>query len=240
MLDFAGAAAQPFDLEDTAEEFRGSLALAKAWGLVMTQRPQEAEPLFELAAVRQRQGDARFELYLLNIRALNQLRLGKFDAAFALEARIQQSLQERVQPDWQLAYVNAINLARLQRIRRDHARAREQYLRAFAINAGLRSQSDLPQTGTLLLDEQFGVERPVDGAQLLQTAVRLNCREVLFADHAVTLSEPQRQEIEQRSMARASAWVWMVCCSGWTRWFSRSAGILLRRSSPAPRRRSCR
>ncbi len=142
-MDFAGAAAQPDPDASLPPPLLRDLSLGKAWGLVMTGRPAEAGPLFDRARnLAEPQARDPMWLYLLNISALNKLRLGQVDAAFSLEHRIERTLAGFDPPDWHLSYINFINLARLHRHAGHHGKAHEYYQKAFAINEGLRSDSD--------------------------------------------------------------------------------------------------
>jgi hypothetical protein len=118
--------------------------LSKAWGLVMTNRAAEAEPYFQacrdLWSSRQ---DSKFYLYLLNVSALNKLRLGAFEDALALEKTIERGLAAETPTDWHATYINTINQARLYKKANDLATWEAYYRTAFSITEGLRSESDL-------------------------------------------------------------------------------------------------
>jgi hypothetical protein len=132
---------------DLPGELRAALALGKAWALVMCDRASEAEALF--AEVREAFGryrESREYLYVLNIWALNRLKLGDTEGALALEKSIESTLARLPRRDDHLLYINAINQARLYRQRRDAAMAMRYYDLAFGTTYGARSDSDLVYT----------------------------------------------------------------------------------------------
>lgn len=141
-LDFAAAGERPAPGANLPREYRRNLALGKAWGLALTGQAAAAEPLFALA--RELSGDLtrdRLGLYILNISALNKLRLGQVGEAFAFEGQIERALETGAH-DWHISYINSINLARLHRGAKDLAASRRCFERAFATATGLRSESD--------------------------------------------------------------------------------------------------
>ena len=143
VMDFTGAADRPDPEPGLSAPLRRELATAKAWGLVMTGRPAEADRLFGEARALATPADRDpMWLYLLNISALAKLRTGRIDDAFAFEHQIETRLRGFDPPDWHLGYINAINLARLHRQAGQIPEARACYERAFAITLGLRSESD--------------------------------------------------------------------------------------------------
>ncbi|HEY2379681.1 MAG TPA: tetratricopeptide repeat protein [Terriglobia bacterium] len=121
----------------------GALFLSKAWGLVMIDQPEQAEPYFEQARNLLKPFQDRFYLYLLNIAALNKLRLGQADAAFELEREIEQTLSESPKKDWHLEYINCLNLGRLFRRSGDFELSEKYYSKSFYASEGIRSDSDL-------------------------------------------------------------------------------------------------
>jgi hypothetical protein len=138
------AAAGPLPTDDMQPSVRLLLYHSKAWGLVMTNRAHEAEPYLETCRglMRDRR-DSKFYLYLLNISALNKLRLGDFVQALAIEKVIERGLAAEQPTDWHATYINTINQARLYKRAKDLAAWESYYRRAFAITEGLRSESDL-------------------------------------------------------------------------------------------------
>ncbi|HEX8612418.1 MAG TPA: hypothetical protein VF800_14120, partial [Telluria sp.] len=85
----------------------------------------------------------RLYLYLLNISALNKLRLGQIEQALAIENEIERKLLALPFPDWHLIYINSLNQARIFKKRRDLEQAELYYNRAFFVNFQLRNESDL-------------------------------------------------------------------------------------------------
>jgi tetratricopeptide (TPR) repeat protein len=144
LLDFPRAATGMLPDASLPDEVQAALYQNKAWGLVMTGQAHSAEQYFARARqlldpVRQ----ARLYLYLQNISALNQLRLGDVDAALALEKTIEQQLQRLPEPDWHLCYINCLNQARIYKKLQDYAQAEHYYRLGFAVNGQLRNESDL-------------------------------------------------------------------------------------------------
>lgn len=141
---WAQAADGPLPPDEAHASVKLLLFLTKAWGLVMTGRAAEAEPYFQrcrdLGGARR---DSKFYLYLLNVSALNKLRLGAFDDAFQLEKTIERALAAETPTDWHATYINTINQARLYKKANDLATCEAYYRKAFAITEGLRSESDL-------------------------------------------------------------------------------------------------
>jgi tetratricopeptide (TPR) repeat protein len=143
MMRFEAAAG--YELGDAAEapELQGAASQTKGWGLLMSGRPREAESYFERArADYDPSSTDRSYLYLMNISALNQARLGNIAAALDWEQKIEAKLDELERPDWQLRYVNALNHARLYKVTGDYGRSEAYYQRAFSINDGIRRPTD--------------------------------------------------------------------------------------------------
>lgn len=139
---FDCAAAQLLPGPEVPAHLRGFLVQTKGWGLVMSGRPEEA--LQHLDAAGRLLDPASLEyLYLLNIRALTELRLGHWDAAHQLECAVEEAHRARSPHDWRLHYVNMLNLARLYRRRHAWSDAERCYEAAFETNDGVRSDSDL-------------------------------------------------------------------------------------------------
>ena len=129
---FSEAANAPEPSPSIPRELRRFLLQAKGWGQVMCEQPasaerylREASNLLELDAP-----DERERLYLLNISALNRLKLGDLDGALAIEKNIETRSASLVSRDWHLEYVNMINIARLLRRQGDFAGAEHYYSRA--------------------------------------------------------------------------------------------------------------
>ncbi|MBA0163492.1 hypothetical protein H0255_10110 [Pectobacterium versatile] len=144
LMDFPRAAAGALPDTSLPDEVQASLYQSKAWGLVMTGQPAQAEPYFAKARqLLDPQYDPRLYLYLLNISALNQLRLGDSEAALAIEKSIEQQLALLPTPDWHLTYINCLNLARIYKKQRHFSKAEHYYRQGFSVNEQLRNESDL-------------------------------------------------------------------------------------------------
>lgn len=142
-LDFAAASALPDPGETLPEDLRRDLSATKAWGLVMSGHPDRADPLFaHVLALSFPAAQDPLWLYLKNISALAKFRMGRFEEAFEIEHEIERDLACFDRPDWHLKYINSINLARLHRASQSLEQAEHYYRQAFAINVGLRSDSD--------------------------------------------------------------------------------------------------
>ncbi|MHC5611702.1 MAG: hypothetical protein ACYTXA_11960 [Nostoc sp.] len=140
---FEDAAKFPEPPHELPDALRGALLQCKAWGLVMINQPEKAEPYFQESRYLLRNFQSRYYLYLLNISALNKLRLKQIETALELEKEIEQKLFENTKKDWHLEYVNSINMARLFRKMGEFELAKKYYYKAFSTNEGLRSDSDL-------------------------------------------------------------------------------------------------
>ncbi|MDQ1830783.1 hypothetical protein [Massilia scottii] len=144
LMDFSRAARGKLPAATLPAVVKASLYQSKAWGMVMSNQAAEAEQYFALARQlldpRQYQ---RLYLYLLNISALNKLRLGHIEHALAIENDIESKLLALPFPDWHLIYINSLNQARIFKKCRDLERAELYYNRAFYINFQLRNESDL-------------------------------------------------------------------------------------------------
>lgn len=144
LMYFSEAANEKAPPEDLPNEYKASLYQSKAWGLVMTNRPHEAEPFFELARkYLSKTKYPRVYLYLLNISALNKLKIGDLDSAFGFEREIENKLSLQKNIDWHIVYINSINQARLYKKIKDYELAQTYYLKAFEVNNSLKVESDL-------------------------------------------------------------------------------------------------
>ena len=162
LRNYEAAAAGPLPHEELHDSFKASLFQSKAWGLVMSNKPIEAEPFFEKArALMSSQPDSKAYLYLLNISALNKLRIGAFEEALDYEKIIEEKLKEDPQTDWHATYINSINQARLYKKSNDLVTSEVYYQKAFSITDNLRSESDLLYTNLCLaqLEERKGRHR---------------------------------------------------------------------------------
>ncbi len=143
LLEFEEASKVIIPELDIDHSFKANLYQSKAWGLVMCNQPQEAEPLFQLARDSfDKESYPRAYYYLLNISALNKLRLGETDKAFDLEKQIEKGLNQMSIPDWHVSYINSINQARLYKKERNLDESTRYYAKAFQINESLRVDSD--------------------------------------------------------------------------------------------------
>nr|WP_314547694.1 hypothetical protein [uncultured Massilia sp.] len=159
LMDFARAARGPVPDAGLPAEVQASLCQSRAWGLVMSGRPEDAEPLFARAcALLDADTHPRLYLYLLNISALNKLRLGQAEDALAIEGEIERRLRALARPDWHLAYINSLNLARIHKKLGGLDQAERCYAHAFRVTHHLRNESDLLYTNLCLaqLDELRG------------------------------------------------------------------------------------
>lgn len=140
---FREAAEVPDPSPEIPQVLRRFLLQAKGWALVMLDDSARAE-LYLREARDSFEGErhGRGYLYLLNISALNWLKLGNLEGALALEREIEASHSRQANRDWHLEYVNSINIARLHRRRGDTEIAERYYQRAFATTLGARSESD--------------------------------------------------------------------------------------------------
>lgn len=147
LMDFESAATEQDPPDDLPDSYIASLSLSKAWGLVMINQPELAEKYFEKARKFLKESEfPRLYLYLLNISALNKLRNGDMETAFAFEKRIEQTLAEQEERDWHITYVNYINQARLFKKIGDYKTSEHYYQLAFGINYQLKNESDLLYT----------------------------------------------------------------------------------------------
>lgn len=144
LLQFNAAAKAQIPGNTLPDEYLASLSLSKAWGLVMINHPEKAEKLFAKArSFYAKDWLSRIHLYLLNISALNKLKLGKIDEAFAYEKEIEKALEKSSKTDWHIFYINSINLARLYKKVKNYSDAELYYRKAFEVNTHLKSESDL-------------------------------------------------------------------------------------------------
>src|SRR5262249_2597935 len=131
---------------------RSALLQAQGWGLVLVGQAQKARELLrEARALLGPEVEAsRESLSLFNILALAEIRCGDASAALSLEKHIEACLERAPSRDFALAYVNAINQARVYKSLRDWHNAGIYYEKAFAVTWGLRSESDLVYTNVCL------------------------------------------------------------------------------------------
>ncbi|WP_437587677.1 hypothetical protein [Sorangium sp. So ce1000] len=140
---FAQAAEAPDPDERSPAELRGWLWHTKGWALTMRERHAEAEACLERAREALRgTGLTEEYLYVMNISALNRLKLGDWEGALALEDTIRTALDGVTTGVWQLRYINSLNLGRLHRRRRDFEASERYYRDAFGTTFGARTDSD--------------------------------------------------------------------------------------------------
>lgn len=155
---FADMVAVPDPAPTVPDKPRGFLALAKAYGLVMSDQVEKATAaLSEARCLLQRAEDARELLYLLNIAALGSLKRGDPRHALTLEYQIKAHAKRLPRPDWRLHYVNRINIARLERRLGHLDESRRAYAAAFATTLGSRSEGEALYTN--LCDARLSTER---------------------------------------------------------------------------------
>jgi tetratricopeptide (TPR) repeat protein len=125
-------------------QMQGFLWQAKAWGLVMTHSNTTATMYLQKAqqCLGLRKNDQEF-LYLLNISALNQFRLGNLDQALQMEQEIEFQMSQLNKPEYRLIYINSLNLARIYRQQEQFDLANIYYQKAFATTLGAKTESDL-------------------------------------------------------------------------------------------------
>lgn len=200
-LRFAEAAAEAAP-PDCPDDLVGFLTLTQGWGKVMTGAPSEADRLFAEARSRFSSHEERAEnLYVLNISALARARLGDLAAAEAIELEIEQALARQHPRRWALEYINAINLHRLYRLKKEPGPARRYLALAERANAGTRTSNDAIYTAHNLsrMAEMEG-DRP--GA----LAHALACT-------ALFLAEPIPEALASRTIAGLLARPWPMSAS---------------------------
>jgi len=140
---FAEAGTLPDPDEQLPPDLRGWLWHTKGWALTMTGRGAEAERCLEQARLLLRRSEDNDEyLYVLNISALNQLKLGHWDQALSMEEAIRSALDRIEAGRYQIRYINSLNLARLYLRKQDYDRSEQYYGEAFATSSGVHSDSD--------------------------------------------------------------------------------------------------
>lgn len=140
---FEEAAEVPDPSATVPQALRGFLLQAKGWALAMTDQPAAADAYLRAARGLLEPFICKQErLYLMNIWALSQLKLGHAEAALATEKEIEAGIAAEGELDSRLYYINALNTARLYRRRADFDAAARYYRRSFATTLGVRSVSD--------------------------------------------------------------------------------------------------
>lgn len=200
-LRFAEAAAEPAP-PDCPDDLVGFLTLTQGWGKVMTGSPSEADRLFAEARSRFSSHEGRAEnLYVLNISALARARLGDLAAAEAIELEIEQALARQHPRRWALEYINAINLHRLYRLKKEPGPARRYLALAERANAGTRTSNDAIYTAHNL-SRMAEMENDRRGA----LAHALACT-------ALFLAEPIPEALASRTIAGLLARPWPMSAS---------------------------
>lgn len=144
LLRFDDAATESIPDETLPSIVKASLYQSKAWGLVMCNKALEAEPFFEQARLNLDPNHfPRLYLYLLNISALNKMRIGNTYDAFVYEKQIEHALGQQINRDWHITYINNINQARLFKREKNYKHAKIYYDKAFSVITQLKNESDL-------------------------------------------------------------------------------------------------
>lgn len=138
--DFSAAANAPPTGRAAPVVLTNYIDQMRAWGQTMSGRAKEACAVLEpLASELSAKSDPSvYDLYMLNIAALNRLRRGDIDGAEHLE-RLILARRTSGKSDPRLAYINWLNLSRLSRRRGDAMQARVEFRRAFAAFYGTYS-----------------------------------------------------------------------------------------------------
>ncbi|MDQ2955507.1 MAG: hypothetical protein M3Y42_00890 [Actinomycetota bacterium] len=140
---FAEVAAQGPPPDALKPWLQGMLWHVHGWALTMSGQAAAALPaLAHSRTILAESGTVDEYLSTLNIAALARLRAGDWDGAWAAELELQGLLAELPSPNYQLSYINAMNMARLQRRSNNLEGQREHFDRAFETARGLRSDSD--------------------------------------------------------------------------------------------------
>lgn len=144
LMDAERAARGPQPDAGLPDDVQASLCQGQAWGLVMTDRPRDAEPLIARAgALLDAQAQPRLHLYLLALSALKERRLGHAEEALAIERGIERRLGTLPRPDWRLVAINSLNLAHLHMQLGDLEQAARCHARGFDVTHQCRNESDL-------------------------------------------------------------------------------------------------
>lgn len=127
---------------------------SKGWGLVLSGNAAEAEKYLSKAIAMLHHLPPAELLFLKNIYALSKFRLGETEEALRLENEIETEHAQLAETDYQLLFVNSINLARVYRKKKDFASSEKYYRNAVSTTAGLCTDSDLLM-GTISLANLF-------------------------------------------------------------------------------------
>lgn len=147
---FDAVAAMPDPSPRLPAALRRELYTLRGWGKVMTGDVAEAERCFAAGSEDADEDATRTDaLYGRNIAALARFRAGDVAGARAIEEAIAEDLAAQDDPDPQLCFVNALNLARLARAAGDDDYYRTALARAFATSDNVRSLSEIIQLNWL-------------------------------------------------------------------------------------------
>lgn len=122
---------------------RGFMLQTKGWGAVMSGSAEEARQcLSEAISLCSKSLAPIPRLFLMNIKALAEMRCGDHETAHALERHIEDTISKQKIDDARLRFINAMNLARLLRYSGKFDEAIRYYDFAFSTVDGGRSVSD--------------------------------------------------------------------------------------------------
>jgi hypothetical protein len=140
---FAEVSEGPGPSNEVPSLLRGFLAQGKGWALTMSGSAAAAEDyLREARRLLASLSENRAYLYLLNISALNRLKLGDLGGALRMEKEIEANLMSTRARDYSLQYVNGINLGRLYRRIDAMDAAETSYRDGFDTTLGARTSGD--------------------------------------------------------------------------------------------------
>jgi hypothetical protein len=155
-------AAEPTPAPTIPDDLRAFLLFARCYGLVMTGQVDRARPaLIEAQALLDGPQHVLERMYLMNVAALALLKAGDHEGALDLEIEVASRIRKLRQVDWRLRYVNAVNIARLHRLRGELDESSRSYDAAFSTTFGSRSESDAIYTNFCLarLEQERGRRR---------------------------------------------------------------------------------
>ena len=161
---FAAAAAAADPPAALPAHEKSFLLQCKGWGLVMLGDLARADACFARASdllPPAAHGSAE-HLYLMNISALSHLKAGNAERALEIERDIERRRQALDPPDWRLAFVNAINIARLCRRLGEWDESARYFQEAFATADGARTDSDAIHENLIFAHLYTSAERSID------------------------------------------------------------------------------
>ncbi|MBY4891198.1 hypothetical protein KUL25_00290 [Rhodobacteraceae bacterium N5(2021)] len=124
--------------------------LNRAWGETLAGSAQGAASTFQAAA--DADDTSAMGLYLRNISALADFRVGKPEVALAKQLSIRAALEADPNPSRHLIFINNLNMGRLARAEGDSSRAAELIAAAFAARGEQVSEHDALYREVLLAD----------------------------------------------------------------------------------------